>query len=64
MGNSHGAPAAAAPAPEHQQSMPSTEGPCGAQAKAFSECMSNNFGDMGTCQQYFDAMQACRRSMA
>jgi hypothetical protein len=63
MGGGGGHAPAAAPEPaQHQQSMP-TEGPCAAQAKTFSECMSNNFGDMGTCQQYFDAMQACKRSM-
>eukprot|EP00951_Prasinocladus_malaysianus_P028053 scaffold254188_cov36-Prasinocladus_malaysianus.AAC.1 len=52
---------AAPPAPpEIQREIPPTDGPCGQQAKQFSECMSNNFGDMAACQQYFDAMQACK----
>jgi hypothetical protein len=41
-----------------------TEGPCGAHAKAFSECMSQQFGDMNACQQYFDTMQSCKRNLA
>eukprot|EP00192_Tetraselmis_astigmatica_P015068 CAMPEP_0117664854 /NCGR_PEP_ID=MMETSP0804-20121206/9465_1 /TAXON_ID=1074897 /ORGANISM="Tetraselmis astigmatica, Strain CCMP880" /LENGTH=152 /DNA_ID=CAMNT_0005472161 /DNA_START=270 /DNA_END=728 /DNA_ORIENTATION=+ len=52
-----------APAPAAPVEVP-TEGPCSTQAKAFSECMSENFGDMNACQQYFENMQACKRAFA
>lgn len=55
-----GAPAAA-PAPMSPES--SSDGPCGDSTKHFTECMTRNNGDMGACQNYFDAMQACRRNM-
>ena len=52
-----GAPAAgasmeAAPAPAG-----APEGPCGAQAKAFADCIQRSGGDMGACQPYLDLMQ-------
>jgi hypothetical protein len=60
----HAAPAEAAPAPlaaaPEAYGAPAPEGPCGAQAKAFAECMSRANGDMGACQYYFEAMQQCK----
>uniref|UniRef100_A0A061SAH0 CHCH domain-containing protein n=1 Tax=Tetraselmis sp. GSL018 TaxID=582737 RepID=A0A061SAH0_9CHLO len=63
---SGGSSSAPSQATEQQvaQAMPSTDGPCGDQAKAFSDCMSQNYGEMAACQQYFDAMQACKRAFA
>lgn len=60
-GGSEAAPAPVAAAPEAYAPPPTAaEGPCGAQAKAFAECMSRNNGDMGACQFYFEAMQQCK----
>lgn len=53
------APAAAAPVPAAAPA--AADGPCGEQVKAFADCMTKYNGDMGACQWYFDAMQACRR---
>ena len=33
---------------------------CGAQQKAFLDCMQANGGEMTMCQYYFDAMQKCK----
>ena len=33
---------------------------CGAQQKAFLDCMQANSGEMTMCQYYFDAMQKCK----
>lgn len=54
-----GEPPAPAPAP---MAAPSYQDACSNQAKAFTECMTKFNGDMGACQWYFDAMQACKRS--
>ncbi len=35
---------------------------CGAQQKAFLDCMQANSGEMTMCQYYFDAMQKCKVS--
>lgn len=50
---------AAAPAPAPAAPVTS-EGPCGGSVKAFAECMSRYNGDMGACQEYFNAMQQCK----
>lgn len=50
-----------APAPVAPET--SSDGPCGDSMKHFTECMTRNNGDMGVCQNFFDAMQQCRRSM-
>ena len=39
---------------------PKVPSACEAQAKAFTDCMSANNGDMGACQFYFDALQQCK----
>ena len=43
--------------PAIQQTLSEVPSACEAQAKAFTDCMSANNGDMGACQFYFDALQ-------
>ncbi|RMZ53568.1 hypothetical protein APUTEX25_003390, partial [Auxenochlorella protothecoides] len=57
LGSRHPEPAAAT---EAAQQLVAEKAPCSEQAKAFADCMSWASGDMGACQQYFDAMQQCR----
>ena len=52
-GDSGSAPA---PQPAIQQTLSEVSSACEAQAKAFTDCMSANNGDMGACQFYFDAL--------
>lgn len=60
LGSRHPEPAAAT---EAAQQLVAENAPCSEQAKAFAECMSYSGGDMGPCQQYFDAMQQCRLNL-
>lgn len=66
-GGKEEAPAApaAAPAPAYQapSSYAPQSGGCNDQVKAFSDCMSNNNGDMGACNYFFESMQQCKVSM-
>ena len=50
------------PAAEQQQQQVAAGGAevCGAQQKAFLDCMSANNGEMSMCQYYFDAMKTCK----
>merc|ERR1711937_672531 len=50
----------AAPAPQQQQAGTGAAEACGAQQKAFLDCMAANNGEMTMCQYYFDAMQKCK----
>ncbi|KAL6774409.1 hypothetical protein ACKKBG_A24895 [Auxenochlorella protothecoides x Auxenochlorella symbiontica] len=61
LGSRHPEPAAAT---EAAQQLVAEKAPCSEQAKAFADCMSWASGDMGACQQYFDAMQQCRLNVA
>ncbi|QDZ18584.1 hypothetical protein HOP50_02g10880 [Chloropicon primus] len=46
---------------DHQAQTPSgAPEVCGAQQKAFVDCMQANNGEMTMCQYYFDAMQKCK----
>jgi len=58
--------AAAAPvAPVASAPMGSqAEGPCADRVSRFATCMSNHNGDMGACQEYFQAMQQCKTAFA
>ena len=49
-------------AQQHQQVAPQggAAEACGAQQKAFLDCMQANGGEMTLCQYYFDAMQKCK----
>lgn len=58
-GDSGSAPA---PQPTEQQTYAQAPSACEAQAKAFTDCMTANNGDMGACQFYFDALQQCKLS--
>lgn len=40
--------------------VPPATGVCVREMEQFAECMSRTHGDLGLCQQYFDAMQSCR----
>merc|ERR1719171_1607714 len=46
-------------APQQQQVAAGAEA-CGAQQKAFLDCMQANNGEMTMCQYYFDSMQKCK----
>jgi hypothetical protein len=59
-----GAPAPAAAAPLEAPAGGAQDGPCGAAAKAFTECMRNMNGEAAACQWYMEQMQACYRSTA
>mmetsp|Transcript_14288 Transcript_14288/g.36019 ORF Transcript_14288/g.36019 Transcript_14288/m.36019 type:complete len:139 (+) Transcript_14288:104-520(+) len=51
--------------PHHQQQQQQVAAggeACGAQQKAFLDCMQANSGEMTMCQYYFDAMQKCKIS--
>merc|ERR1739848_656042 len=50
----------AAPDPQQQQAGTGAAEACGAQQKAFLDCMAANNGEMTMCQYYFDAMQKCK----
>ena len=43
-----------------QTPLESSQDPCQRQAKAFADCISDNNGDMGACQYYFDSLQQCK----
>merc|ERR1712078_5410 len=47
---------------QHQQAAAPTGASeaCGAQQKAFLDCMQANNGEMSMCQYYFDAMKTCK----
>lgn len=60
LGSRHPEPQAATQA---AQEIVREQQPCADQAKAFADCMGWSNGDMGACQDYFDKMQACRRSL-
>ncbi|GMH35932.1 hypothetical protein BSKO_03800 [Bryopsis sp. KO-2023] len=53
-----------APAEQPQQQQPvQSVAPgevCANQAKAFTDCMTANNGEMGACQFYFDTLQQCK----
>lgn len=56
MGSGHAAVPDAQPQP--------TEGPsCQNQAKAFTDCMTENNGEMAACQFYFDMLQQCKANL-
>lgn len=58
-GDSGSAPAPQAPM---QQTLSEAPASCEVQAKAFTDCMTANNGDMGACQFYFDTLQQCKLS--
>ncbi|PSC69207.1 Cox19-like CHCH family [Micractinium conductrix] len=60
LGSRHPEPAAATQA---AQEIVNEQQPCAGQAKAFADCMGWSNGDMGACQDYFDAMQQCRLNL-
>lgn len=60
LGSRHPEPAAATQA---AQELVEEKAPCHEQAKAFADCMAYSNGEMGQCQQYFDAMQQCRLNL-
>jgi coiled-coil-helix-coiled-coil-helix domain-containing protein 10 len=39
----------------------SAMGPCGAQMKAFSQCLEMSDGDISRCQLVHDALMVCKR---
>lgn len=50
-----------APMVENPQAASQMESsPCQRQTKAFADCMTENNGDMGLCQFYFDMLQQCK----
>lgn len=54
MGGRHEAIPEAAPAEQESVDV------CKNQAKAFTDCMTENNGEMAACQFYFDMLQQCK----
>lgn len=55
-----GSQEAARPAEEPRGAAPSAN-PCVNHMKLFSECISENSGEIAKCQVYLDMVQACKR---
>jgi hypothetical protein len=48
-------------APAQESAAPAQLGPCGAQMKAFNQCLEASEGDISRCQLVMDALQTCKR---